>query len=349
MSLLIETHIAQPSDYPCTHNRDNSIDIAKGIAILLVIIGHLDIPFLTGFIFSFHMPIFFIISGMLFKDKDHLIKNKFLKYVKPYLFSIIGLIVVKLLFNILIQRDSTLLIHSVFRWFKAGIWGSMFNNLLGFSLPTVGMIWFFWALFWTQLFNHYIIKIQNNLLQFVIVSSLLVFSLFSSKYTGLPFSIQSACSCYLFLFVGYNLKAGFFKSNLVLIVLCCIIWAIDLYYTAIDTYPNFGLCRFPDELINYSGAIAASYLILSLSRLIDKFKILNVVLSFFGRYSVVVLCFHFIEQITFPWGAIIIHLSEYLNFGMSVMIVIIIKMIIAFLSVKFVLHIQPLKQLFSLK
>lgn len=40
------------------------LDIAKGIAIILMVIGHTSIPStLSRFIFAFHMPLFFIASG----------------------------------------------------------------------------------------------------------------------------------------------------------------------------------------------------------------------------------------------------------------------------------------------
>ena len=49
-------------------NRIAWIDVAKGITILLVIIGHtLTFGSATrNFIFSFHMPLFFILSGYTF-------------------------------------------------------------------------------------------------------------------------------------------------------------------------------------------------------------------------------------------------------------------------------------------
>ena len=50
-------------------NRIAWVDVAKGIAILLVIIGH-TVNFgsaTRNFIFSFHMPLFFILSGYTFK------------------------------------------------------------------------------------------------------------------------------------------------------------------------------------------------------------------------------------------------------------------------------------------
>ncbi|MCD7778938.1 MAG: acyltransferase family protein [Clostridiales bacterium] len=49
------------------NKRLEEIDIAKGIGIILVILGHAgNIPGKT-FIYSFHMPLFFILSGMVMK------------------------------------------------------------------------------------------------------------------------------------------------------------------------------------------------------------------------------------------------------------------------------------------
>ena len=45
-------------------NRNNWLDIAKGIAIILMVMGHTTIPRVAfDFIYSFHMPLFFIASG----------------------------------------------------------------------------------------------------------------------------------------------------------------------------------------------------------------------------------------------------------------------------------------------
>jgi len=53
-----------------TKNRLIWVDIAKGVAILLVIIGH-TAPFgsiTRNTIFSFHMPLFFLLSGYCTKQ-----------------------------------------------------------------------------------------------------------------------------------------------------------------------------------------------------------------------------------------------------------------------------------------
>ena len=83
--------------------REVWIDTARGIAILLVVLGHI-FPVehkVNQIIYSFHVPIFFIISGMLLSInydkwicmsfKDIAIK-KIKEYMYPYLiFSIISI------------------------------------------------------------------------------------------------------------------------------------------------------------------------------------------------------------------------------------------------------------------
>ena len=52
--------------------RDGSVDISKGIGIISVLIGHdmLCPSIIQIVIFSFHMPLFFVLSGYFFHSKD---------------------------------------------------------------------------------------------------------------------------------------------------------------------------------------------------------------------------------------------------------------------------------------
>ena len=49
--------------------RIDFLDASKGIGILLVILGHIltDKNILLKFIYAFHMPLFFIIAGYVFR------------------------------------------------------------------------------------------------------------------------------------------------------------------------------------------------------------------------------------------------------------------------------------------
>lgn len=60
---------------------NNYITIAKSIGIILMVLGHIEIPsLLKNFIYVFHMPLFFFCSGYLFKDIKS--KDEFIIFLK---------------------------------------------------------------------------------------------------------------------------------------------------------------------------------------------------------------------------------------------------------------------------
>ena len=64
------------------------VDIAKGIGIILVFLGHFNIPdTLRAEIYTFHIPLFFFLSGVVFNDHKPI--NRFLgdeakRMIVPY-------------------------------------------------------------------------------------------------------------------------------------------------------------------------------------------------------------------------------------------------------------------------
>lgn len=88
-SVLKENHFSP------THHRVEWIDIARGIAIIAMVIGHSAIPQTAlKLIYSFHMPLFFVVSGLFYNWHTHsfwdLLKRKVLSLLLPYfVFSLI--------------------------------------------------------------------------------------------------------------------------------------------------------------------------------------------------------------------------------------------------------------------
>lgn len=71
------------------------IDIARGIGILLVVLGHNDFalvsPFAYKLIYSFHMPLFFFLSGYFINTTIgfwDFFKKRFHSLLKPFLFTL---------------------------------------------------------------------------------------------------------------------------------------------------------------------------------------------------------------------------------------------------------------------
>ena len=69
--------------------RDITIDFLKGIAIFLVVLGHLfPVPPVSNFIYSFHMPLFMFLSGCtFFYSFSH--SNSAFQYLARHFFSLI--------------------------------------------------------------------------------------------------------------------------------------------------------------------------------------------------------------------------------------------------------------------
>lgn len=71
--------------------RKPELDVAKGLALLAVVLGHV-IPIhgtFSNWIFSFHMPVFFFLTGMTFRPEKYagfgaLLKDKWKKRMIPY-------------------------------------------------------------------------------------------------------------------------------------------------------------------------------------------------------------------------------------------------------------------------
>lgn len=88
-------------------DREEWIDIAKGIGIIFVVFCHIKVSFLTTYIYWFHMPLFFLISGYLHRQPDSLTEifsvsvQKTYRLLIPYLsYYILILFCMKITFDL---------------------------------------------------------------------------------------------------------------------------------------------------------------------------------------------------------------------------------------------------------
>lgn len=99
--------------------RDPLMSICKGIAIILMVLGHTDAPYnILGFVYPFHMPLFFMAAGYFFS-------RKYLD--QPWIFiqkRIKGLYYPFLKWSIFF-----LLLHNI--WFKIGVLNETYGNWTG--------------------------------------------------------------------------------------------------------------------------------------------------------------------------------------------------------------------------
>lgn len=187
----------QPASEICDKmpQRIKHLDIAKGIGILLVILGHCQLGGISGvhsLIYSFHMPLFFFISGMCFSNKYSfatLAVKRFSQMILPTIyFSIISTLIVKGL-----------------GW-HVGWWD--WSRHFPFAL------WFLPVLYFAELLAW---GICNKLHRFYLILSLFVMTLsphLLTKYSmELPYSIAAIPVATLFYIIGYKSKKYILKIN----------------------------------------------------------------------------------------------------------------------------------------
>lgn len=165
--------------------RYKEIDLLKGYGIILMILGHIPVnPFCMKLIYLFHMPLFFIASGFLYKQSDlpilDLLKKWLKRLIVPYfLFSICGY----LLWIIEIKP------HSLNELLKPLIAILLYNNR---DMPITGALWFLSAIFFIYILFHYLFSVlkTESIRAFVVLVLVLGGYLLNENNVVLPWSIN---------------------------------------------------------------------------------------------------------------------------------------------------------------
>jgi fucose 4-O-acetylase-like acetyltransferase len=260
------------------------IDVAKGIGIILVAIGHFVYrknfdtqSVLFHWIYSFHMPLFFFISGLFFSatggSKSFFIR-KLRSLVVPYiLFSIIQIIL-----NI-IEHDSI----GIKRFIFYG-WGNK------------SPMWFIVCLFEIEML-HYLILYQRKW-RYPVIIMLIVFFLYKIIYNGwLPYSVSELPYFYTYFLMAYILRDKLMRMknwNLIFLIFP-VLWVIHwfiLKYT-LDYNPQY---RVSDNdllsfVLRYITSIIGLIATLLVSLLTSKYFIKKL-FTWIGRNTLVILCTH---------------------------------------------------------
>ena len=193
------------------------IDDLKAIAIMFVVWGH----FASGnilvcrFIYSFHVPLFFFISGDLYKQEQKpytLILNNFRRLIVPYLVLGGGFGLFKILI-LIIRRVNIACICDVFYQYITG-----------------DIAWFLTGLFFCRIVLNYIPKKMVLLILFLYAMSMPFMNTTSTLQSYFQW-IPRTLLCLPFYLIGYLLKDIKIPSRNIYIGSICFLVLIILVYT----------------------------------------------------------------------------------------------------------------------
>lgn len=222
------------------------IDAAKAFGIILIVLGHvLKNGLLRQVIFSFHVPMFFFLSGITFHakvDTSAFLVNKAKRILIPYFcFSIISICIYQVMGGIASKALGVDGNVSVFQCLFGMLYGNSRNGFMQWNQP----LWFLPCLFSLYLIEEglelwIVSKSKNqNISRFIIaVSATLLVCIYMILFYDiiLPFSLEQAIMMLPFfeagmLFAAYNLER----------------WLQHLYFNfpwllAIGSVISLGLC-----------------------------------------------------------------------------------------------------------
>ena len=282
------------------------VDTLKTIGILAVILGHIASPF-GQFIFSWHMPLFFVVSGFFIKFNlsfsDFFIKD-FKRLMVPYfIFSFVGL-GAEFLKRLLLHREElNLLVEMKGILFHMDM--SSLSNHYGFVL------WFLPTLFFSRLFLFLIQKITHNVFYGLIVVVLLFVISF---YVDLPFALDNALNSVIWVYIGF-VYFNYYQQNKILYLLP-ILGALVLLFFGLPVL-NMADKIYSNEVLVIVWALSVIYTFILILKNIPDSSYFNQ----WGKYTMLLFVFH-------PYTNNAAHIiverihpnAWYLSFGISLLL-----------------------------
>lgn len=272
--------------------RDVTFDILKGIGILLMVLGHYftSESIIRVYIYSFHMPLFMLISGYFYKPKEVMIqvRRDVRSLIVPYLFVCIVIFINRLVLNN--EPFCETLKANLYSF----LWAMPINSQLGqMNILSVGPLWFLLAIFWVRfLYNVLFRNFKEWTMAIVVVVSLV--AMYFNAFVTLPLALLAGFTNLLFYCIGHLIRKYqvliYLDKHRWTLILALVFWLLMGRKSQLNASYQTLYLAYPVEIIT---ALAGTYLFYSLSRLVAaKTDFLSNQLVLWGKYSLVALCFH---------------------------------------------------------
>lgn len=173
------------------------LDMAKGYGIIFVIMGHWNIPYLTDYLYAFHIPLFFFLSGVVFSTKADFasfFKSKIRRIIVPYFCLSLPVIFTNLFFSMRL---------------RFGISDIVKEFVLFVIQERHTTFWFIACLFVLNVLMYPLAKyVRSHRLSDIIILFLCLCGilLWRSDVLALPWNIDAALVVLPFFYIGYRLK-----------------------------------------------------------------------------------------------------------------------------------------------
>lgn len=294
------------------------IDILKGLGIMLVVIAHSKAPF-TNFINLFHMPLFFFISGYLYKRSSEeklvsFIKKKVKSLYLPFVkYSLIFLALHNILFKLNIYSENVSYGGNIVQPYSAKEFIKSFISIITFGSTEQlgGALWFFTSLFTVTIF-FFILRIifnkfSSNLNRYIF-AVIIALCFIIGYYTNFPRNLSTSLVAILVYYLGYIYR-GFediIKIHWLGAGISFIILLLASNYGSISMVKN----SYTNPLFFIVCSVLGIYMMLYISKFIDR-NINNNLFAYVGQNTVIIMALHFLAFKFISFLIVIIYSEPY--------------------------------------
>ena len=315
--------------------RQRWIDFAKGICMLAVVACHTESQNF-GFVFSFHLTVFFILSGYTLRQEPitkAYVKNKFARLMVPYFITCAAVVAMDVVNAVVVNNNFTIagatevLYEGIIKTFFAS--GGP-RNLGAIDMGKgIGAIWFLPAMFFSLLITQALLNgITDKKMQALGAVMIAALAAALAQVVWLPFSVLSGAFAVPFIWFGLQLKERKVLEEKLkwwhYLIFGGIFWLGCLSGYAQKFY--MVSCFMGNWLITPLCALCSSLALIGLCRLIKNCK----PLEFLGKHSLIVLCVHLFEMNTlydlyrraFDWLGM--EVDSYIKLAMRIVVICVI-------------------------
>ena len=332
------------------------VDVAKGLAMICIVLGHLGSSIINRVVFTFHVPIFYLISGYFISAEEKLssfIVKKLRTLIVPYYLTCGIIVVLGFLKGLVVSGIGTALADAKY-WIYASIYGAGDSYQEPFFIAAIGAIWFLWALFWGSIFLKISLKMKP-VFRLAFVIALFLLGYFTRSWFWFPLSIQAGCCATLWVYIGYLFKRSKEireklppQCKYIALLFCIVVWVFFIIQ-----FQTFWLvhCDIGRGVVDIFGSLCASYAVIWIARLIWHIPGVGRGLAYLGKYSLFMLCIHIIELDLISRERVMWMLSTHIPASPVVifLIFIIVKLIIIIALTVLASKITFIKRLFGIR
>lgn len=295
-----------------TGTRMRFIDVARGIGMICIVLGHLGVPEINRIVFTFHVPLFFLITGY-FTDRNTPLLRFTLKKIRtlllPYVVSCISIIGIAAAMNHYLEGGEGQQ-EVIAKWVAAALYGAGDSYKEPFVIYAIGATWFLLATFWGSMCLRILLEVPAAV-RLCAVPAIFYLSCRSAlEMYWFPLSIQAGGCALLFMYMGYLAREAVpavlkLRLEIRAGLLCFAAW---VWIRFMVDFERFWLvhCNYGRGPVDIFGSICGVSCVLFFSWVIDRYlPIIPFCLGYLGKYSLLMLCMHIIELDLFPWKKMI--------------------------------------------